>query len=140
MTYQRIVRPLVKTTLLALALSSALTLSAHAQNKKSKSYETITNQEVAGQYQCTHATVAGKPVPCSVAPLSLKSDGHFEVQGREGEYLVDGQWVELTGAVLRSRARIETGHKIVFRFYNKKGLCEVIYERRVAELGTTKLS
>jgi hypothetical protein len=96
--------------------------------------------EVAGEYECTEAHVAGKTVPCKVAPLSLKSDGKFELQGREGEYLVTGNWVELKGSVLKSRARIETGHRIVFRFYNKRGLCEMIYERRVAELGKTNLS
>jgi len=96
-------------------------------------------KEIAGQYQCTQAKVAGKTVPCKAAPLLLKADGHFEVQGREGEYLVSGTWVELNGEVLKSRAKIEAGHKIVFRFYNKKGLCEMIFERRVAELGKTKL-
>jgi len=97
------------------------------------------SSKVTGEYECTEARVAGKPVPCKSAPLSLKSDGRFELQGREGEYLVTGSWVELNGAVLKSRAKIEAGHKIVFRFYNKKGLCEMIYERRVANLGKTKL-
>ena len=96
--------------------------------------------EVAGEYECTQALVAGKAVPCKAAPLSLKTDGRFELQGREGEYLVNGSWVVLNGTVLKSRAKIEAGHKIVFRFYNKKGLCEMIYERRVAELGKTNLS
>jgi len=95
--------------------------------------------EVAGEYVCSEAHVAGKSVPCKAAPLSLKTDGKFELQGREGEYLVNGSWVELNGTVLKSRAKIEAGHKIVFRFFNKKGLCEMIYERRVAELGKTKL-
>jgi hypothetical protein len=94
---------------------------------------------LAGEYVCVEAHVAGKTVPCKAAPLSLKSDGKFELQGREGEYLVNGGWVELDGTVLKSRAKIEAGHKIVFRFYNKKGLCEMIYERRVAELGKTNL-
>jgi hypothetical protein len=95
--------------------------------------------EIAGQYVCTETHVAGKTVPCKAPPLSLKTDGKFELQGREGEYLVTGSWVELNGAVLKSRAKIEAGHKIVFRFQNKKGACEMIYERRVAELGKTKL-
>ena len=95
--------------------------------------------DVSGEYECTETKVAGKSVPCKAAQLILKSDGHFEVQGREGVYLVAGSWVELTGAILKSRAKIEAGHKIVFRFYTKKGLCEMIYERRVAELGKTKL-
>jgi hypothetical protein len=95
--------------------------------------------QVAGEYECTQALVAGKTVPCKAAPLSLKTDGHFELQGREGQYLVNGSWVVLNGTVLKSRAKIEAGHKIVFRFYNKKGLCEMIYERRVAELGKTNL-
>jgi hypothetical protein len=94
---------------------------------------------VTGEYECTAASVAGKHVPCKSAPLSLKSDGRFELQGREGKYLVTGSWVELNGAVLKSRAKIEAGHKIVFRFYNRKGLCEMIYERRVADLGKTEL-
>lgn len=97
------------------------------------------SSEVAGEYVCSEAHVAGKTVPCKAAPLSLKADGKFELQGREGEYLVSGSWVELNGTVLKSRAKIEAGHKIVFRFYNKKGLCEMIYERRVAELGKTQL-
>jgi len=95
--------------------------------------------DVTGEYECTEARVAGKSVPCRMAQLSLKSDGRFQLQGREGEYLVTGNWVELTSTLLRSRAKIEAGHRIVFRFYNKKGLCEMIYERRVAELGKTKL-
>ncbi len=95
--------------------------------------------DVSGEYECTETKVAGKSVPCKAAQLILKSDGHFEVQGREGVYLVTGSWVELTGAILKSRAKIEAGHKIVFRFYTKQGLCEMIYERRVAELGKTKL-
>jgi hypothetical protein len=95
--------------------------------------------DVAGQYACTEAKVAGKTVPCTAPPLSLTGDGKFELSGREGEYLVTGSWVQLNGAVLKSRAKIEAGHKIVFRFRNKKGDCEMVYERRVAELGKTKL-
>jgi len=97
------------------------------------------SDDVAGQYVCSEARVAGKPVPCTAPPLSLKSDGKFELQGREGEYLVTGNWVELNGTVLKSRAKREAGHKIVFRFTNSKGACEMIYERRLAEMGKTKL-
>jgi hypothetical protein len=97
------------------------------------------SDSVAGQYVCSEARVAGKVVACKAPPLSLKSDGTFELQGREGDYLVTGNWVELNGTVLKSRAKIEAGHKIVFRFSNKKGACEMIYERRVAEMGKTKL-
>ncbi|HXX99831.1 MAG TPA: hypothetical protein VEI54_02850 [Candidatus Limnocylindrales bacterium] len=95
--------------------------------------------EIAGEYVCSEAHVAGKTVPCKAPPLALKADGKFELQGREGDYLVSGSWVELNGTVLKSRAKIEAGHKIVFRFRNSKGLCEMIYERRVAELGKTQL-
>ena len=52
---------------------------------------------------------------------------------------MNGHWVELNGAVLKSRAKIEAGHKIVFRFNNKKGPCILVFERRVAELGKTNL-
>jgi hypothetical protein len=97
------------------------------------------NDDVAGQYVCSEAKVAGKPVPCTAPPLSLKTDGKFQLQGREGEYLVSGNWVELNGTVLKSRAKREAGHKIVFRFTTSKGSCEMIYERRLAEMGKTKL-
>ena len=95
---------------------------------------------VSGRYQCAEAHVAGKTVPCSSAPLTLKTDGKFELRGWEGSYLVDGEWVELSDSVVRSRAKIEPGHKIVFRYRGKHGWCEMVYERRVAELGKTSLS
>jgi len=122
------------TKCLLLAGSASLLLLAAAPAGRAQT------EDVAGQYVCTEARVAGKTVACTPAPLSLKSDGKFELQGREGEYLVSGHWVELNGTVLKSRAKIEAGHKIVFRFHNKKGACEMIFERRVAELGKNKLS
>jgi hypothetical protein len=96
--------------------------------------------DVSGRYQCAQAKVHGKVVPCSGAPLNLKNDGHFELRGWEGSYLVNGEWVELSDTVVRSRAKIEPGHKIVFRYHGKHGWCEMTYERRVAELGKTSLS
>lgn len=94
---------------------------------------------VSGRYQCSEARVAGKTVPCTSAPLTLKVDGRFELRGWEGNYLVDGEWVELSDSVVRSRAKMEPGHKIVFRYRGKHGWCEMVYERRVAELGKTSL-
>ncbi len=96
--------------------------------------------DVSGRYQCAQAKVRGKIVPCTAAPLTLKNDGKFELRGWEGSYLVNGQWVELSDASVRSRAKIEPGHKIVFRYHGKHGWCEMIYERRLAELGKTTLS
>jgi hypothetical protein len=96
--------------------------------------------DVSGRYQCAQAKVRGKVVPCTAAPLTLKNDGRFELRGWEGSYLVDGQWVELSDSAVRSRAKIEPGHKIVFRYRGKHGWCEMIYERRLAELGKTSLS
>ena len=49
--------------------------------------------DLSGSYQCTEARVRGKVIPCTAAPLILKNDGHFELRGWEGSYLVDGQWV-----------------------------------------------
>ena len=117
-----------------LILAAAFCLLACAGKASSQT------KQIAGQYVCTEAHVAGKSVPCKTPPLCRKSDGKFELQGREGEYLVSGHWVELKGDVVKSRAKIESGHRIVFRFHNKRGWCEMVYERRVAELGKTKLS
>jgi hypothetical protein len=94
---------------------------------------------LSGRYQCAQAKVQGKVVPCRGALLTLKNDGRFELRGWEGSYLVDGNWVELSDTVVRSRAKIEPGHKIVFRYHGKHGWCEMVYERRVAEMGKTAL-
>ncbi len=96
--------------------------------------------DLSGRYQCAQAKVHGKLIPCTAAPLTLKNDGRFELRGWEGSYLVNGQWVELSDSVVKSRAKIEPGHKIVFRYRGKHGWCEMIYERRVAELGKTSLT
>ena len=96
--------------------------------------------DVSGRYQCTHAKFKGKEIPCNAAPLVLKNDGRFELRGWEGSYLVKGEWVELSDSLMKTRAKIEPGHKIVLRYYGKHGLVEVTYERRVVELGKTALS
>ncbi len=54
--------------------------------------------------------------------------------------MVNGEWVELSDSLIKTRAKIEPGHKIVLRYYGKHGLVEMTYERRVAEMGKTALS
>lgn len=95
---------------------------------------------VSGRYQCTEAKIKGKVMACNAAPLILKNDGKFELRGWEGNYLVNGQWVELSDSLIKTRAKIEPGHKIVLRYYGKHGFVEITYERRVVELGKTALS
>lgn len=96
--------------------------------------------DVSGRYQCAEAKVRGRVIPCTAAPLILKNDGRFELRGWEGSYLVNGEWVELSDSLIKTRAKIEPGHKIVLRYYGKHGLVEMTYERRVAEMGKTALS
>jgi hypothetical protein len=96
--------------------------------------------DLSGSYECTQAKVNGKVEACKAAPLILKNDGHFELRGWEGTYLVDGQWVQLSDSLTKARAKIAPGHKIVLRYYGKHGWEEMTYERRVAELGKTSLS
>jgi hypothetical protein len=96
--------------------------------------------DLSGRYQCAEAKVAGKVIPCKSAPLTLKNDGHFELRGWEGNYLVNGEWVELSDSLIKTRAKIEPGHKIVLRYYGKHGLVEMTYERRVVDMGKTALS
>jgi hypothetical protein len=96
--------------------------------------------DLSGRYQCAQAKMHGKVIPCNAAPLILKNDGRFELRGWEGSYLVNGEWVELSDSLIKAKAKIEPGHKIVLRYYGKHGLVEMTYERRVAELGKTALS
>jgi len=112
--------------LLAFAICAAPTGRAQSTN-------------LAGRYQCVEVKAKGKVSGCTSAPLILKHDGHFELRGWEGSYLVNGEWVELSDSSLKTRAKIAPGHKIVLRYYGKSGLVEMIYERRVAELGKTSL-
>ena len=96
--------------------------------------------DVSGRYQCIQAKIKGKVIACKAAPLILKNDGKFELRGWEGNYLVSGQWVELSDSLIKTRAKIEPGHRIVLRCYGKHGFVEMTYERRVVELGKTALS
>jgi len=96
--------------------------------------------DVSGRYQCAQLKIHGKVKPCNAAPLTLKNDGRFELRGWEGSYLVNGEWVELSDSMLKTRAKIEPGHKIVISYHGKHGLVEMTYERRMAEMGKTKLS
>ena len=111
------------------ALSLMLLPSSHAQSAG----------DLSGRYQCAQAKIQGKVVPCNTPPLTLKNDGKFELRGWEGSYMVTGEWVELSDTVVRSRAKIEPGHRIVFRYHGKHGWCEMVFERRIAELGKTSL-
>jgi hypothetical protein len=128
MGYVRVARVLVRILPLA-AILFLLNPTSQAQT---------TN--VSGRYECTRAKVHGKEIPCKAAPLILRNDGRFELRGWEGSYLVSGGWVELSDSLIKTRAKIEPGHKIVLRYYGKHGLVEMTYERRVAELGKTALS
>jgi len=96
--------------------------------------------DVSGRYECSTTKLAGKKIKCPAVPLTLRHDGRFELRGWEGTYLVTGQWVEMSDSLIRARAKIEPGHKIVLRYYGKHGLVEMTFERRVAELGKLALS
>jgi hypothetical protein len=123
----------VRLTLASCIATAALVLFLAPQSQA----QTV---DVSGRYQCAQAKVRGKVIPCKAAPLILKNDGHFELRGWEGNYLVTGGWVELSDSLIKARAKIEPGHKIVLRYYGKHGLVEMTYERRVAEIGKTALS
>ena len=96
--------------------------------------------DVSGRYECSAAKLAGKTIKCAAVPLTLRHDGRFELRGWEGTYLVTGEWVEMSDSLIRARAKIEPGHKIVLRYYGKHGLVEMTFERRVAELGKISLT
>jgi hypothetical protein len=68
--------------------------------------------------------------PCSSAQLNLKADGHFELRGWEGDYSVTGKYVELSDKTVKSKAKLEPGYKLIFKYQGKDGVVEVTYERR----------
>lgn len=91
--------------------------------------------DVSGRYTCAELKVRGQVKPCQSTPLVLKSNGRYEIEGREGEYSTKGNWLLLTSADQHGRGRIGPGHTIVFRYRCGKGSCEVKFERRIVELG-----
>jgi hypothetical protein len=96
--------------------------------------------DVSGRYECASARLAGKTVKCTPTTLTLKHDGRFELRGWEGTYLVSGDWVEMSDSLVKTRAKIQPGHKIVLRYRGKRGFVEMTFERRVAELGKISLT
>lgn len=95
---------------------------------------------IAGKYQCAQVKVHGKVKPCSSAHLTLRNDGHFELRGWEGDYTVSGSYVELSDKLVKSKAKLEPGYKLVFRYQGKDGIVEVTYERRQSGPGNDSLS
>src|SRR5260370_26136571 len=96
--------------------------------------------DVSGRYQCAQAKMRGKVVPCKAAPLILKNDGRFELRGWEGSYLVNGEWVELSDSLIKTRAKIKPEHKIALRYYGKHGLLGMTYDPRVACTGRSNVT
>ena len=87
---------------------------------------------IAGKYECKQVKVHGNVKACSSAQLTLKTDGRFELRGWEGDYVVSGEYVELSDKLVKSKAHLEPGYKLVFRYKGKSGVVEVTYERRVS--------
>ena len=117
-----------------LALIAAVALSAIVPGCRAQS------GSIAGKYQCARVKVHGKVKTCSSAQLTLKNDGRFELRGWEGEYVVSGQYVELSDKSVKSKAKLEPGYKLVFRYHGKDGIVEVTYERRLNAPGGEALS
>lgn len=95
---------------------------------------------IAGKYSCAQVKVHGRVKPCSSAQLTLKNDGRFELRGWEGEYIVSGEYVELSDKLVKSKAKLEPGFKLVFRYRGKDGMVEVTYERKLRAPGGESLS
>jgi hypothetical protein len=115
-------------------LAAAIAVSAAAPNCRAQ------EGGIAGKYQCAHVKVHGKVKACSSAQLTLKNDGRFELRGWEGEYVVSGEYVELSDKSVKSKAKLEPGYKLVFRYHGKDGIVEVTYERRLSAPGGAALS
>jgi hypothetical protein len=95
---------------------------------------------IAGKYQCTQVKVHGKVKSCSSSQLNLKADGHFELRGWEGDYSIAGSYVELSDKSVKSKAKLEPGYKLIFKYQGKDGVVEVTYERRQSAPANEALS
>src|SRR5258708_26007266 len=96
--------------------------------------------DVSGRYQCAQAKVRGKVIPCKAAPLILKNDGHFELRGWEGSYLVTGGWVGLSDFLIKTPAKSETGQKKLLGYHGKQHVGEHAHGVARAPGGTRQRS
>jgi len=119
---------------IALGLAAILAIFVIAPASKAQT------SGIAGKYQCTQVKARGKVKPCSSAQLNLKADGHFELRGWEGDYSVSGAYVELSDKSVKSKARLEPGYKLIFKYQGKDGVVEVTYERRQSAPANEALS
>lgn len=119
---------------IALALAAGFALTFVAPVSKAQT------AGIAGKYQCAQVKEHGKVKPCGSAQLNLKTDGHFELRGWEGDYIVSGEYVELSDKQVKSKAKLEPGYKLVFRYHGKDGIVEVTYQRRQNAPGNETLS
>ena len=119
---------------IVLTLAVGMALSFFAPSSKAQT------ASIAGKYQCAHVKIHGKVKPCDSAHLTLKADGHFELRGWEGDYVVSGSYVELSDKLVKSKAKLEPGYKLVFRYHGKDGIVEVTYERRQSAPNNETLS
>jgi hypothetical protein len=124
-----------KTSLrIVLAIAAGLALSFLTPCSKAQT------AGIAGKYQCAQVKVQDKVKPCGSAHLTLKSDGRFELRGWEGNYTVSGSYVELSDKQVKSKAKLEPGYKLVFRYHGKDGIVEVTYIRRLSAPGDETFS
>lgn len=119
---------------ITLAMVAGLALSFLAPYSKAQT------AGIAGKYQCAQVKVQDRVKSCASAHLTLKRDGHFELRGWEGNYTVSGAYVELSDKQVKSKAKLEPGYKLVFRYHGKDGIVEVTYVRRLSAPGDETFS
>ncbi len=119
---------------IGLGLAAILAILVSAPDSKAQT------AGIAGKYQCTQVKVHGKVKSCSSPQLNLKADGHFELRGWEGDYSIAGSYVELSDKSVKSKAKLEPGYKLIFKYQGKDGVVEVTYERRQSAPANEALS
>jgi hypothetical protein len=86
---------------------------------------------LSGTYTCTKVEIAGKPEPCSIPSIELKSDGSYQILAERGTYeIVAGHWLVLSASKNHGKARLDGSKEIVFEFISAGKKSKITYRRK----------
>jgi hypothetical protein len=93
---------------------------------------TAAQPSLSGTYRCVSVEVAGKAKRCKAPAIEMNSDGSYEILSEHGTYeILKGQWLVLSGAKRRGRARLDSNNKqIIFEFISGGKKSKITYRRK----------
>jgi hypothetical protein len=84
-----------------------------------------------GTYKCVSVEIAGKTHQCKAPSLEMNSDGSYQILAEHGTYeILKGNWLVLSAAKNRGRARLVGSKQIIFEFVSGGKKSKITYRRK----------